>query len=138
MVEREYRVSKDRNQRAIAGLSMGGYQALAIGLNNPQIFAYVAGMSSALVGSKFDTVVQPFLSDPDKANKELKLLWLGCGSEDGLLALNQQFEQTLTAKGIRHQWQVTPGYAHWWTLWRVNLRDLMLQLFNGPDATHGE
>ena len=130
LVEREYRVSKDRNRRAIAGLSMGGYQSLAIGLNNPQLFAYVAGFSSALVGPKFETVVQPFLSDPEKANKELKLLWLGCGGDDGLLALNRAFEQTLTTKGIRHEWKVTPGYAHWWTLWRVNLRDLLPQLFN--------
>jgi enterochelin esterase family protein len=135
MVEHEYRVSKDRNHRAIAGLSMGGYQALAIGLNNPQLFAYVAGMSSALVGPKFDTVVQPFLSDPEKANREMKLLWLGCGGEDGLLSVNQQFEHTLTAKGIRHEWHETPGYAHWWTLWRVNLRDLMPQLFNGEVAS---
>jgi enterochelin esterase-like enzyme len=69
------------------------------------------------------------LSDLEKTNKEFKLLWLGCGGDDGLLAVNQAFEQALTAKGIRHEWQVTPGYAHWWTLWRVNLRDLMPQLF---------
>jgi enterochelin esterase-like enzyme len=130
LVEREYRVSSDRNQRAIAGLSMGGYQALAIGLNHPQLFAYVAGFSSALVGANFDTVVQPFLSNPEKANRELKLLWLGCGADDRLLAGNQAFEQTLTAKGIRHEWHLTPSYAHWWTLWRVNLRDLMPRLFN--------
>jgi enterochelin esterase family protein len=130
MVEREYRVSKDRNQTAIAGLSMGGYQSLAIGLNNPQLFAYVAGFSSALVGPKFDTQVQGFLSDPAKANTDLKLLWLSCGGDDGLLAPNQAFEQTLTADGIHHEWHVVPGYAHWWTLWRVNLRDLLPKLFS--------
>jgi enterochelin esterase family protein len=130
LVEREYRVGHDPSQRAIAGLSMGGYQSLAIGLNHPQLFAYVAGFSSALVGPNFQTVVQPFLSDPEKANQEFKLLWLGCGGDDGLLAANQAFEQTLTAQGIRHEWQVTPGYAHWWTLWRVYLRDLMPRLFN--------
>lgn len=130
MVEREYRAGRSPNQRAIAGLSMGGFQALAIGLNNPQLFAYVAGFSSALVGPNFETVVAPFLSDPEKANREFKLLWLSCGSDDGLLAPNRAFEQTLAAKGIRHEWQVAPGYAHWWTLWRVNLRDLMPQLFH--------
>jgi enterochelin esterase family protein len=130
MVEHEYRVSKDRSQTAIAGLSMGGYQSLAIGLNNPQLFAYVAGFSSALVGPKFDSQVQPFLSDPVKANSDLKLLWLSCGGDDGLLAPNQAFEQTLTADGIHHEWHVAPGYAHWWTLWRVNLRDLLPKLFN--------
>jgi enterochelin esterase family protein len=130
LVEREYRVGKNRDQRAIAGLSMGGYQSLAIGLNNPRLFACVAGFSSALVGPKFETIVEPFLSDPVKANKDLKLLWLSCGGDDGLLATNRAFEQTLTAKGIRHEWRVTPGYAHCWTLWRVNLRDLMPRQFN--------
>ena len=130
LVGREYRASPNPNQRAIAGLSMGGYQALAIGLNHPQLFAYVAGFSSALVGPNFASVAHPLLSDPEKANKEFKLLWLGCGGDDGLLAVNQTFEQTLAAKGIRHEWQVTPGYGHWWTLWRVYLRDLMPRLFN--------
>jgi len=130
LVEKNYRVSTDRTQRAIAGLSMGGYQSLAIGLNNPQLFAYVAGFSSALVGGRFENTVQPLLADPDKANKEFKLLWLSCGGDDGLLSPNQQFEQALTAKGIKHEWVVTPGYAHWWTLWRVNLQDLLPKLFN--------
>jgi enterochelin esterase-like enzyme len=52
------------------------------------------------------------------------------GATRGLLAVKQTFEQTLAAKGIRHEWQVTPGYGHWWTLWRVYLRDLMPRLFN--------
>jgi enterochelin esterase family protein len=130
MVEREYRVSKDRNKRAIAGLSMGGYQALTIGLSYPQLFSYVAGFSSALVGPSFESSVQPLLANPAKTNKDLKLLWLSCGGDDGLLAPNQAFEKALTAKGIHHEWQVTPGYAHWWTLWRLNLRDLMPKLFN--------
>ena len=38
-------------------------------------------------------------------------------------------EETLTAKGIQHEWTVTEGYAHWWTLWRVYLRDLLPKLF---------
>jgi enterochelin esterase family protein len=130
LVEQNYRVSQDRSQRAIAGLSMGGYQALDIGLNNPQMFAYVAGFSSALVGPDFKARVQPALSDAAKANAEYKLLWLSVGGDDGLLSVNQKFEQDLTASGIKHTWEVIPGYAHWWTLWRVNLRDLMPKLFN--------
>jgi enterochelin esterase family protein len=130
MVESEFRVGKDRDHRAIAGLSMGGHQALTIGLENPQLFAYVAGMSSALVGGRFENDVQSFMATPEKANKDLKLLWLGCGTSDGLLAPNQAFEQALTDKGIHHEWHPTPGYAHWWTLWRLNLRDLLPELFN--------
>ena len=129
MIESQYRVSKDREKRAIAGLSMGGYQSLAVGLDNLPLFAYVGGFSSAIVGSGMDTVVPSFLADPAKANQQLKLLWLGCGSDDSLLAANKKFEETLTAKGIKHEWTVTEGYAHWWTLWRVYLRDLLPKLF---------
>ena len=131
LVEKEYRVIKDRNSRAIAGLSMGGYQAMAIGLNNLPMFAYVGGFSSALVGPSFDTVVQPFLANPEQANKQLKLFWLGVGADDGLMAANQKFEQLLVSKGIKHEWTVTPGYAHWWTLWRVYLKTLLTLMFEG-------
>jgi enterochelin esterase family protein len=129
LIESQYRVSKDRTRRAIAGLSMGGYQSLAVGLNNLPLFAYVGSFSSAIVGGGMDTVVPSFLADPAKANQQLKLLWMGCGSDDSLLAANKKFEETLTAKGIHHEWTVTEGYAHWWTLWRVYLRDLLPKLF---------
>ena len=131
LVEREYHAGKDSNQRAIAGLSMGGYQALSIGLNNPQLFAYVGAFSSALSSQNLENDYKSILADPEKANKDLKLLWIGCGAEDGLLSGNQKFDELLTGKGIKHQWVTTPGYGHAWTLWRVYLRDLLPKLFDG-------
>lgn len=129
LVEREYKVGKDRNQRAIAGISMGGYQALAIGLNNLQRFAYVAGFSSGFFWQDFENDFQLFISHPQKANQELKLLWLGCGTEDSLMEGNQKFVELLTRNDIKHQWVATPGYGHGWRLWRVYLRDLLPKLF---------
>jgi enterochelin esterase family protein len=130
LVEREYHVGKDSNHHAIAGLSMGGYQALSIGLNNPHYFAYVGAFSSAILNQNLENDFQSILADPEKANKEIKLLWIGCGTDDRLLSGNQKFEELLTSKGIKHQWVTTPGYGHVWTLWRVYLRDLLLKLFN--------
>ena len=115
LVEKQYRAGTDRSQRAIAGLSIGGYQSLALGLTNLPMFAYVGAFSSALVGPGVDSLVKPFLEDPAKSNSQLKLLWMGCGGDDGLLAPNRRFEQLLVSKGIRHEWVVTPGYAHSWT-----------------------
>jgi len=131
LVEREYRVGKESNQRAIAGLSMGGYQALSIGLNNLQRFAYVGAFSSAILNQNLKNDFQSILTDPEKANKEIKLLWIGCGADDKLLSGNRKFEELLSARGINHQWVTTPGYGHVWTLWRVYLRDLLPQLFEG-------
>ena len=131
LVQREYHAGKDGNQRAIAGLSMGGYQALSIGLNNPQVFAYVGAFSSAVLNQNLENDFKSLLTDPDKANKDFKLIWIGCGSDDGLLPGDRKFEELLTAKGIKHQWIITPGYGHAWTLWRVYLRDLLPKLFDG-------
>jgi enterochelin esterase-like enzyme len=129
LVERTYNIGKKPTDRAIAGLSMGGTQSLTIGLNNPDRFAYVAGFSSALRGSNEMTFAS-LIADPSKANKEYKLIWIGCGDQDGLLSGNKSFEELLTTKGIKHEYVVTPGYAHEWTLWRRYLRDLMPKLFN--------
>jgi enterochelin esterase-like enzyme len=131
LVEGEYRVGKDSSQRAIAGLSMGGYQALSIGLNNPQTFAYVGAFSSAVLNQSLESDFKSLLADPDKANKNFKLIWIGCGSDDGLLPGDRKFEELLTSKGVKHQWVVTPGYGHVWTLWRVYLHDLLPKLFDG-------
>jgi enterochelin esterase-like enzyme len=130
LVEKEYRAQKDANHRAIAGLSMGGNQALTIGLNNLSRFAYVAGFSSGGAGGNAANTYRSLLADPDKSNKEIKLLWIGCGKEDGLFAGNQSFEQLLTKSSIEHEWVATPGYGHVWTLWRIYLRDLLPKLFN--------
>ncbi len=129
LVESTYRVARDAKHRAIAGLSMGGNQALTIGLNNRSRFAYVAGFSSAGTARKAADTFKSLLADPDKSNKELKLLWIGCGEDDSLFAGNQSFDKLLTSRNIRHEWVATPRYGHVWTLWRVYLRDLLPKLF---------
>ena len=128
LIEKNFRVREDAAGRAIAGLSMGGYQALNIGLNNPSEFAYVAGFSSALLGDN-KTTFGAALANADPIKSRLKLLWMGIGDKDSLLDGNQQFDAMLSAAGIKHEFVVTPGYAHSWTLWRVYLRDVLPRLF---------
>jgi enterochelin esterase-like enzyme len=130
LIEHEYRAVRDRDQRAIAGVSMGGYQALSIALNNPSYFAYVGAFSSGLESKNFESDFQSFLANPEKANRQTKLLWIGCGADDRLLEGNQKFEKMLADKDIKHEFVVTPGYGHSWLLWRLYLRDLMPKLFN--------
>jgi enterochelin esterase family protein len=129
MVERTYHVGTKSTQRAIAGLSMGGTQSLTIGLNNPDRFAYVAGFSSALRGNN-ETTFASLIGDPKKANDDYKLIWLGCGDKDGLLDGSKSFDALLTSKSIKHEFVVTPDFAHEWTLWRRYLQNLMPKLFN--------
>jgi enterochelin esterase-like enzyme len=125
LVESLYRVSHDRKDRAITGLSMGGSQSLSIGLANLERFAWIGAFSA---GPPDNDMVKPALSDAAATNAKLKLLWISIGKEDFLLAKNQTFEASLTEHGIRHEWQVTDG-GHAWPVWRRALTAFVPLLF---------
>jgi enterochelin esterase family protein len=124
-VENSYVVDKDRNSRAIAGLSMGGAESLLTGLNHLDQFAWIGAFSSGGLPEQFET---KFPNLDDKANKQLHLLWIACGVDDGLIKINRQFRDWLKSKNINHTDIETPG-AHTWMVWRRNLTDLAPLLF---------
>jgi enterochelin esterase-like enzyme/alkylhydroperoxidase family enzyme len=137
LVDTSYRVYADREHRAIAGLSLGGAQALAIGLKHTDLFSRVAGFSSAMGaanrpefgGVDFDAV----LADGDAVNAQLELLWIGCGTEDTLFESNRAFSEQLTGLGIEHTFRVTGG-AHTMEVWQRYLYEFAPQLFAGEPA----
>jgi enterochelin esterase-like enzyme len=116
-VESQYHVEKDRKSRAIAGLSMGGSESLLTGLNTLDKFAWIGAFSSGGLPEPFDA---DFPSLDAKANQQLRLLWIACGTEDRLIELNRSFRQWLASKNIQHVDIETPG-AHTWMVWRRNL-----------------
>ena len=123
-IESEYRVSKDRSGRAIAGFSMGGLEALSIGLHNTDKFAYVGGFSAAVHRPAFIQGL-PVLT-PKTAN--LKLLWVACGTGDSLIAANRNLAAYLKSQNM----PVTPieTYGlHTWPVWRDNLVNFAPLLF---------
>ncbi len=128
LVQKQYRARTDGAGRAIAGLSMGGRQALTVGLDHPDMFAWVAAMSAAV--PPIETLADG-LARPDDLNKKLRWLWIACGTEDRLFAPNQQLVDQLASKSIRHQWHPGPG-AHRWPLWRGYLAEIAPQLFKPP------
>lgn len=123
-VESEYHVSKDRNDRAIAGLSMGGLEALSIGLHNTDKFAYVGGFSSAVHREAFIKSL-PVLT-PKTAN--LKVLWVACGTSDGLIEPNRKLAAHLKSQDMPVTAIETPG-LHVWQVWRDNLVNFVPLLF---------
>jgi enterochelin esterase-like enzyme len=129
-VESHYPVLADREHRAIAGLSMGGGQALTIGLRHQDLFAYIGGFSSALAGNSSARV--PAQAD---ASKPLRLLWLSCGDEDRLMDANKNFHASLEQKNVSHLWHVDSG-AHAWPVWKNDLYLLSQRLFRDgkPDS----
>jgi enterochelin esterase family protein len=124
-VELAYRVSKDRNSRAIAGLSMGGAESLMTGLNTLDRFAWIGAFSSGGVSEDFNA---DFPGLDSKANTQLRLLWIACGTEDHLIEINRKFRDWLKSKGIQHTDIETPG-AHTWMVWRRNLASFAPLLF---------
>ncbi len=127
-VEGEYNVAKDAAHRAIAGLSMGGLEALNIGLTQPETFKYVAGMSSAIHGEKFDQQFPVMAAGYAASHANFRLLWVACGTDDGLIKPNRDFVAWAKGKGMPVTAVETPG-QHSWLVWRGNLIALAPLLF---------
>jgi enterochelin esterase family protein len=128
-VQSRYRTSTDRSQRAIVGLSMGGGQALSIGLNHLELFGSVAGFSSGLGrAADWPTTYASLIGHHETANTAMRLLWIGCGREDGAFAASKGFSDFLTGHHITHTFRETSG-AHTWMVWRRYMRELSPLLF---------
>ena len=133
MIERTYRVRRDPDWRAIAGLSMGGGQARQIGLTRMDTFHYVATFSGSMTSAATtDAIRQAFagaLDDSSATNATLRLFWEAVGEEEtNLLNSHKVFNGVLDAHGIRHAFVTTPG-GHTWHVWRRNLRDVLPLMF---------
>jgi enterochelin esterase-like enzyme len=119
-VDKEYNIARGRQNHAIIGLSMGGLESLSVGLNNTDTFAWVGGMSSAITADDFDKMI-PGATVPDAAKQmNLRLLWVACGTDDGLIKPNRAFVAWAKTKGLNPVAVETPG-LHVWEVWRDNL-----------------
>ena len=123
-IEARYSVQADREHRAIAGLSMGGGQALNFGLAHLDTFAWIGAFSAAPNTKPPDQLVP----DPAKAKEQLKLLWVACGTKDGLMRVSRGVHDYLKDKGVPHVWHVD-GNAHDPTEWKNNLYLFSQRLF---------
>ena len=124
-VESEYRIAKDRNSRAITGLSMGGSESLLTGLNHLDKFAWIGAFSSGGIPDDFG---KDFPNLDAKANQQIRLLWISCGTEDHLIIVNRNLREWLKSKGVNHTDIETPG-MHTWMVWRRNLSEFAGLLF---------
>jgi beta-glucanase (GH16 family) len=118
-VEARYRVAPGRENRAIAGLSMGGGQSLKIGLGHLDLFSAVASFSGA-VPADFETRFASLLKDANGTNERLKTLWIGCGRQDSLFVRSKDLSDLLTKYQVKHVFYPTDG-VHNYTVWRKYL-----------------
>ncbi len=129
-IEKKYSVYTDRENRAIAGLSMGGGQSLNFGLGNPDKFAWVGGFSSA-PNTKAPEVLVP---DPEKAKQQLKLLWISCGDADGLISFSKRTHDYLQKHDVPHIYYIEPG-VHDFKVWKNGLYMFSQFLFKPVDVS---
>ncbi len=129
-VQSHYAVRDDADDRAIAGLSQGGYQTLSSGLGHPGLFHWIGAFSPGPLQAPPNALIEAGLANPARVNATLKDFVLTVGDRDGLvLPATEQFEARLTGLHIRHRYELAPGHAHEFDLWRADLADLLQRLF---------
>ena len=133
-IEKTYRVKKDKDYRAIAGLSMGGFHSLFISINNPGMFGYVGLFSAAVDQQQPDPNGFPNIyADRDAKIDQLfaknpKLFWIGCGKTDFLIKNNNDLRAYLDSKNHKYTYLETDG-GHIWRNWRIYLSEFTPLLF---------
>ncbi|RYD95132.1 MAG: esterase family protein, partial [Sphingobacteriales bacterium] len=129
-VEKTYRTQTNRENRAIAGLSMGGFQTLDVALTRPELFNYVGVFSSGFFGATIDEAETKYasaLNDPG-FNKNKKLFWIEIGKDDFVMDANKKTMALLDKHQIKYQYKETAG-GHTWTNWRQYLNEYVPLLF---------
>jgi len=130
-VESNYRVKADKADRAIAGLSMGGFHSFHISRYYPNTFDYV-GLFSAALMPREDATSKVYDDIDGTLKKQMengyKLYWIGIGKDDFLYKANTEYRQKLDAMGMKYTYTETDG-GHIWKNWRVYLSEFTPLLF---------
>jgi putative tributyrin esterase len=149
-IEKRYRTISNRDNRYVAGLSMGGYGAVKLGLKYPAMFSVVGSFSGAfgatgytgpdggVIGKSLAAVFGPADSETRKANdvfhivkqltpeqmKSLPFIYQSCGTEDFVFGNNRDFVALLTEKKVPHEYRQHPG-GHTWGFWDEHVREFL-------------
>lgn len=149
-IDAKYRTLANRENRMIAGLSMGGYGSLKFGLKYPEMFSLVGSFSGALgaasfsektagnIGKAIDAIFGAEDSETRKSNdifriireltpeklKALPYVYQSCGTEDFLIQNNREYLALLNEKKVPHEYREHPG-AHTWPFWDEQVREFL-------------
>lgn len=143
-IDANFRTLTDRDHRALAGLSMGGFQSYTIGLNHLDLFASIGGFSGAGggLGGPFDpkTSNGGVMADADAFNKRMKVLFLSIGTTEPQRMQDsvRGFHDTLTKAGIKTVFYESPGTSHEWLTWRRSLHEFAPLLFQGGNQSQNQ
>jgi enterochelin esterase-like enzyme len=132
-IDSYYRVKPGRENRAMAGLSLGGFQTFVVGLNHPELFSSYGFFSAAIIGGILDdprTAFNGILSDADSFNSKVKVMWFGAGTaEKQFHDMATDARKKLTDLGIESIFYESTGTGHEWLTWRRDLYQFAPLLF---------
>ena len=131
MIDASFRTKQTRENRAMAGLSMGAMHTYMVVMNNQDKFASLGAFSGGGAGpvEQIDTLYDGIFANPQKFNKQFKLFFMSTGSEENPERV-KAFADTMKAKGLKNViYYESPGTAHEWLTWRRSLREFAPLLF---------
>lgn len=136
MIDAQFRTIATREQRAMAGLSMGANQTIRITMNNLDKFSYIGAFSGTANYPSADeidpaTFMDGKFKDGAALNKQIKLLWLGLGTTEPspFPGSVKAFRNMLEKQGIKYSYYESQGTAHEWHTWRRDLNQFVPLLF---------
>lgn len=129
-IDKKYPTLTDKDNRAIAGLSMGGGQSLNFGLGNLDKFSWVGGFSSA----PNTKVPKELMPNPEEAKNKLRLLFISCGDADGLITFSKRTHDYMYENDVPHIYYLEAG-GHDFKVWKNGLYMFSQFLFKPVDTT---
>jgi enterochelin esterase-like enzyme len=126
--ERQYRVDKRPEFRAIAGYSLGGELAVTVGLRRPELFRSIGSFDGSLFERDFDDRFGAVLEKPEQVARSYRVIWFGCGAGDLFLPGSRKLDEILRAKNVPHTFREIPGF-HTTPTFRTLLADFLPVLF---------
>jgi enterochelin esterase-like enzyme len=132
-IETNFSVAADRTGRAIAGLSMGGGQSFNFGFGHIDVFAWIGPMSAAPNTASASQTID----DVEAVKRDVKLIFITCGDADSLLSYSEGYHEFLTENDVPHLYQLEPGEAHTFTVWKRGLYNFAQRIFTDGSVGAG-
>ena len=127
-IDATYRTLADRENRAMAGLSMGGMQTQKIVFEHPELFANAGIFSGGLVIRNEENDYSDILLNPEAFAKQFKLFFVSCGTKEGMVDAVRAGAEQMKDAGVPIELFIDYGY-HDWTFWRHSANEFLRKLF---------
>lgn len=129
-IDSKFRTLRDRDHRAMAGLSWGGHQTFDVVLSHMDLFAWMGAFSGAIFGLDVKTAYNGIFTRPDEFNRKIHYLFLMSGTEgmDKMFGTKKLVDE-LNNQGIHAHYYESTGTDHEWLTWRLGLRQFVPHLF---------